>query len=174
MEVPGGSARTYIIFGLMLIVIGIAIPYILFIAPFFLWYGIRQYKRAKDGDLKSFENAVRLYEHKDIVRSREELKRVPDRGELKVRKDIIEALIRYEEENYEGYIEIINTLQRNRVKNELDIQLKLGESFIKINNFDSALKVYRELLKFNPKSEYINGKINECMDKSIDGGYNKQ
>lgn len=175
MEIPGGSARVYIVFALMLLVIGIAIPYILIAVPFLLWYGLRQYKRTKNGDLRAFKNAVIFYEHKNIDKSREELRKVPaDKGELKIRKGIMEALISYEEENYEGYIEMINAQPQNRVRNELDIQLKLGESYMKTNKFDSALEVYKGLLKFNPKSEYINNRINDCMDKSINCGHNKQ
>lgn len=164
LELPGNNGKSFIIFGLMVGVIGAAVPYFLIAVPFLIGYGVFQIKRAKSDSYKNFVSAVRYYEINDIAKSKETLEKVKDDEKLHIRIRILQALIKYEERDYNSYIDIINGLPEKKTKLELDLQLKLGESFMNIKNYKEALKVYKHLLKFNSKSSYINNRINECSE----------
>jgi tetratricopeptide (TPR) repeat protein len=162
LELPGNNGRSFITLGLMVGVLGAAVPYFLIIVPFLIGYGILQIKRSKSVNYRSFESAIRYYETGNIQKSREVLDTVKDDVKLQIRITILRALINYEEKDYNSYVEIIKTLPEKKTKLELDLQLKLGESLMRVKDYEEALKVYTYILKFNSKSSYINNKINEC------------
>jgi hypothetical protein len=164
LELPGNNGKSFIIFGLMVGVMGAAVPYFLIAVPFLIGYGVLQIKRSKSDNYKSFISAVRYYENGDMPKSKQMLDAVKNDENLQMRIKILQALISYEEGDYNSYIDIIKGLPEKKTKLELDLQLKLGDSFIRIENYEQALRVYRYLLKFNSKSSYVNNKINECRD----------
>lgn len=162
LQVPENNGRTVVILGLMIAVLGAVVPYFLIIAPFFIGYGLYRIKRSKSKEYKDLAAAIRYYETKNIEKSSEMLNAITSVGEVGVRVSILQALIKYERKEYSSYIDIIEGLPSKRIKLELDLELKLGECYMETEKYDKALEVYKYLLIINPKSSYINEKIELC------------
>ena len=82
--------------------------------------------------------------------------------ELNEQANIIFALVKYSEGEYEEVITYLERVEKEKIKNELDLEMKLADSYLKIKNYEKAGEIYKILLKLQPKSLYLKNAIRQC------------
>lgn len=70
-------------------------------------------------------------------------------------------MICYEKGEYGEFINCVGELSKNKVKTDIDLQIKIAESYFKMGKHDNTCLIYRELLKLNGKSSFLSNAINE-------------
>lgn len=153
------SMRTIIASGIILVLLGFASLTLLALVPFYLIYLWKVIKTNKGERGLKFEEVLKLYNEEKykecIEKSRELLSKFPDHEKTLV----IRSLCEFNLQNYKVFVEGINNLNSKKLAHDVDIKLKLGESYEKLGNKDKALEIYKELRRIFPKSEFLKKKF---------------
>lgn len=156
------SRITAVSLGLMFIVIGIANPFLLLFTPIILFFGVKHIKNLKSEENIALGKAIEYYNKAEFEKCEIELYRVLQHEKSSVRGNILLALIRYENENFEEVIHLLKLIPSRIIDNELDLKMKLAEAYKRTAKYAEAKGIYKELLKINPNSKYVKKAIEEC------------
>lgn len=159
-RLPGRMGRAYIVSAMMIGVIGIIVPFLMIPVPFLLWYGIKQVKIYKSEQNKILKQAIQNYMNNKIDESCNLLMKLNDKSTMQFKG--IMGLICYKRKEYEKFIKYAKELPQRKVKTDLDIELKLADSYMQTKKYDKACSIYEGLLKFNKRSAFLLGAIEEC------------
>ena len=163
LKASKSNGKSLIIAGIFLVVLALANPFLLIAAAIVLVWGYIVLKKGRSELNVFLDEAIELYTRKEETKSLVKLENV-----LRIEKDnakalIISALIKYNQKEYAETIEFLRSIPKELVKGDLDIQLKLADSYLKTKDYKNAEIFYKDILKLQPKSEFIKKAINECV-----------
>ena len=162
---PKASMRGKIAIGVMIFIIGIAMTFMLFIGIIYCIYLYFDFKKLKSefGILK--ESAIKEFNNKNFKLCLECSRKGLELNNKDLVFEVLEALSLFNLKNYKDFIEIIERLNKNnKVRTDIDIQLKLGESYEILKENLKAKETYKYLQGIFPKSIYLKEKI-ELLSK---------
>ncbi|MBU5590406.1 tetratricopeptide repeat protein [Clostridium sp. MSJ-4] len=159
LKEPTLNKKKHIASLLIILLFSIANPlfFISFIAYLiFLLYKIKQYNSEENTGLSK---AISLYKKKKYIESIDYIDKVIEKKPEDIKSNIIKALNHFELGQYEYYIMHIEKVPSKYLSNDLDLQLKLGESYESINQYEEAKIIYKKLYDIFPESSYLKEKI---------------
>lgn len=159
-RLPGRMGRAYIVSAMMIGVVGIIVPFLMIPVPFLLWYGIKQVKIYRSQENKILKQAIQNYISNKTDESYNFLMKLNDKSTVQFKA--LMGLICYRRKEYNKFVKYINELPKNKVKTDIDIKLKLADSYMQIKEYDKACIIYEGLLKFNKKSPFLLDSIEKC------------
>ncbi|MBC8060706.1 MAG: tetratricopeptide repeat protein [Clostridiaceae bacterium] len=156
------TGKSLIMAGIFLTVLALAVPFFILVAPILIVYGVIVVRKGKS-ELNTFlDEAIELYEKNEGVKCLAKLEKVLELDKDNTKAIIISALVKYKEEEYTETIKLLGRISKDVVSNALDIQLKLADSYLKTKDYKNAEVIYKELLKLQPKSEFIKKALQQC------------
>lgn len=157
-EEPKLNKRKSISGLIMLILFSLINPLLIIGLVIYLFYIIYKMKVYKYKENIEALNAISLYKKESykesLIHINNALKERPDSSKF----NIIKALNHFKLGEYEKYIFYIDKIPYKILKNDLDLQLKLGESYEKTKDYEKARNIYNKLHKMFPKSSYLKEK----------------
>ena len=152
--------RTYIVFAIMIGVVGIIVPFLMIPVPFLLWYGIKQVKIYKGKENKILRQAIQNYSNNKIYESCNFLMQLSDKSTMQFKA--LMGLICYKRKEYNEFIKYMGELPQGKIKTDIDLELKIADSYMQVKEYKKARSIYEGLLKFNKKSTFLLNAIEEC------------
>lgn len=161
LKEPKFNKRATFVTGLIIVLISIMNPMFFLVLFLYIIYSIY-----KNNDYKKEENvllskAIESYKSEEYSLSLENSDKVLDINNKNNKALIISALSNFYKGNYPKYIELINNVPKNSIELDLDLQLKLGESYEFLGDIEKAKAVYKNLYKIFPESKYLKGKLGD-------------
>ena len=156
------TGKSLIIAGIFLVVLALANPFFLLAAPILIVYGFIVLKKGKSELNVFLDEAIELYEKNQESKCLVKLEKVFELDKDNTKAIIILALIKYDEEEYFETIKLLSSIPKELVNGALDLQLKLADSYLKTEDYKNGEALYKELLKLQPKSEFIKKALQEC------------
>lgn len=157
------TGKSLIIAGLFLVVLALANPFFLLAAPIVIGYGFIVLRKGRGEADVLLDEAIELYEKNQGEECLVKLNKVLQFDMNNTKAIIISALIKYNEEEYAETIKLLSSIPKDLVKGALDLQLKLADSYLKTKDYVNAANLYKEILKLQPKSEFIKKALLECV-----------
>jgi tetratricopeptide (TPR) repeat protein len=151
------NLRTKITIGVILLVLALTTPPLFIILIAYAVYIVLQIKKNKSEEVNKFEEILQLYFNKDYRQCLDRCEEYNYKDNLKIH--IIKALCLYESEDYQGYIHLISNLSDKRIDEDIDVVLKLAQSYEYTEQSDKAKEAYGRLLKYHPNSKFLKDKI---------------
>jgi tetratricopeptide (TPR) repeat protein len=151
------NLRTKITIGAILLVLAFTTPPLFIILIAYAIYIVLQIKKNKSEEVKKVEEILHLYSDKDYRKCLDKCEEYNYKDNLKIH--IIKALCLYEREDYQGYVSIITDLSDKRIDQDIDIVLKLAQSYEYTEQSDKAKETYEKLLKYYPNSKFLKDKL---------------
>lgn len=161
LKKPKDSIRTIIVAGLMLIVMCFVSPYLLIAVPFYIAWAVLKLKKYKSEANILLGNAINFYESERYDECLRELSKVLELEAKNEKARIISALIKYEREEYEEVIHLLNDIRPAVINNDVDLQIKLADCYIKLGKNQNAKGLYEKLSKVTGKSDFIKEVMNK-------------
>ena len=155
LKKPKENIRAIVVAGLMLIVMCFASPFLLIAVPFYAIWAFLNLKRCKGEANIVLGNAISFYELEKHDECLEELSRVLQIEPENEKARIISALIQYEREEYEEVIRLLSAVRPEVIDNDVDLQIKLADCYIKIGKNENAKNLYEKLNKITGKSDFV-------------------
>lgn len=159
------TGKALIMAGIFLVVLALANPFFLLAAPILIVYGLIVLKKGRSELNVSLDKAIELYEKKEEAESLIMLEKVLRLEENNTKAIIISALIKYNEKEYAETIKLLSSIPKQMVNEALDLQLKLADSYLITMDYENAEALYKEILKLQPKSEFIKKALQQCALK---------
>jgi len=159
------SGKSLIIAGIFLVVLALINPFFLVAAVILIGYGFVVLKKGRSQLSVLLDEAIELYGKNQGTQCLVKLDKVIQLDKDNVKAFIISALIKYKEGEYDETIKLLSSIPKAVVIGDLDIQLKLADSYLKTNDYTNAKNLYKEILKLQPKSEFIKKVLLECESK---------
>lgn len=155
LKSPKMNVRVYVVSGIMLLILAIVYPYLFAAVPFYFYYIYKKIKYYKSEPSILLHEAIDKYLLDELDDSLNLLNRLSDMEPDNVKCNTLRALIYYSQEYYEKAAEMLEKVPHKIIGNDLDLMLKLADSYLKIQEKDKAVKVYTNILKVYPNSEFI-------------------
>ncbi|MBK1811368.1 tetratricopeptide repeat protein [Clostridium sp. YIM B02505] len=153
------NLKVKITIGLILMVVALITPPLFLIVIIYMVYIAFEVKKNKSEEVVKFEEILRLYYIQSYDQCIVECNDYNYKDNLKVH--IIKALCLYENKNYQEFINIINQINGIKLNEDIDILLKLAESYEHTGQTNDAKIIYKKLLKYQPKSQFLKDKIEQ-------------
>ena len=153
------NLKVKITIGLILLVLALITPPLFLILIIYMVYIAFEIKKNKSEEVMKFEDILRLYSIESYDQCIAECNDYNYKDNLKVH--IIKALCLYENKNYQEFINIINQINGNKLNEDIDILLKLAQSYEYTGQTDEAKTIYKKLLKYQPNSKFLKDKIEQ-------------
>lgn len=155
LKSPKMNVRVYVVSGIMLLILSIVYPYLFAAVPFYFYYIYKKIKYYKSEPSMLLHEAIDKYLLDELDDSLNLLNRLSDIEPDNIKCNTLRALIYYSQEYYEKAAEMLEKVPRKIIGNDLDLMLKLADSYLKIQEKDKAVNVYTSILKIYPNSEFI-------------------
>jgi len=155
LKKPKDSIKAIVVAGLMLIVMCIASPYLLIAVPFYLLWAFLKFMKYKSEANVLLGNAIVFYEFERYEECLAELTKVLELESENEKARIISALIKYEREEYEDVINLLAVIRPEIIDNDVDLQIKLADCYIKLGKNENAKGLYEKLSKITGKSDFV-------------------
>ncbi len=159
-EEPKLNKRKCISGLIMLILFSLINPLLIIGVVIYLFYIIYKIRVYKSKESVEVSNAISLYKRGSYKESLIHINKAIEEKPNNSKFNIIKALNHFKLGEYEKYVICINKGSYKILKNDLDLQLKLGESYEKIEEYEKAKDMYMQLYEIFPKSSYLKEKIN--------------
>jgi tetratricopeptide (TPR) repeat protein len=159
------KGKSLILAGIFLVVLALANPVFILAAPILMGYGFMVLRRGRSKVDIFLDEAIELYEKNEGAQCLFKLDKVLELDKDNTKAIIISALVKYNAEEYFETVKLLNSVPKDLVYGALDLQLKLADSYLKIKDYKNAEALYKELLKLQPKSEFIKKALKECILK---------
>lgn len=153
------NKRKYISGLIMLILYSLINPLLIIGVVVYLFYIIYKIKVYKSKESIEVSSSIRLYKRENYKQSLIHINSVIEEFPDNAKFNIIKALNHFKLGEYEKYIIYINKIPYKILKNDLDLQLKLAESYEEMEKYEKAKEMYEQLYKIFPKSSYLKEKI---------------
>ncbi|GFP77284.1 tetratricopeptide repeat protein [Clostridium fungisolvens] len=153
------NLRVKITIGLILLVLALITPPLFLIVIIYMVYIAYQIKKNKSEQVIKFEEILRLYSSESYDQCIVECNHYYYNDNLKVH--IIKALCLYENKNYQEFINIIKQIDGSKLNEDIDIFLKLAQSYEYTGQIDEAKIIYKKLLKYQTNSKFLKDKIEQ-------------
>lgn len=160
LKAPKSAMKTLLFTGLILFVIGISAPVLFLFTPFYLVYAFIKIKNFRSKQNELLSSVIYYYLNGDFEKCASDLKAYRELEPSNAKGKIIGALLEHMNENYEGFVKLMGEVPKSIINNDLDLQLKLGESYEKIEQYEKAEEIYKRLLWIFPKSDFIREALN--------------
>ncbi|GFZ31177.1 hypothetical protein CSC2_17030 [Clostridium zeae] len=151
------NLKVKITIGLILLVLALITPPLFLIVIIYMVYIAFQIKKNKSEEVMKFEEILKLYSIESYNQCIIECNDYNYKDNLKVH--IIKALCLYENKNYQEFINIIKQINGNKLNDDIDILLKLAQSYEYTGQTAEAKMTYKKLLKYQPNSQFLKDKI---------------
>jgi len=155
------NIRALIVMGLMLIIMCIVTPYLLIVMPVYLVWSIIHFKKYKSEANRLLEDAINSYEVEKYDQCIEQLNKILEIEPENEKAKIISALIKYDKEEYEEVIQLLSKISPKILDNDLDLQIKLADCYIRVGKNENAKGLYEKLSRNIGKSDFIKEAINK-------------
>ena len=152
---PKDKMKAIVVAGLMLIVMSIVSPFLLIAMPFYLVWAFFNLKEFKSKANILMGEAIDFYEIERHEECLEKLSKVLELEPENEKAKIISALIQYEREEYEEVIRQLAVIAPKIIDNDVDLQIKLADCYIKLGKNENAKGLYEKLNKITGKSDFI-------------------
>ena len=162
LKAYGNSGKGLIAAGVLLGVLSVANPFLLIPVALLIGMGINNIMKGKSELNILIDSAIAFYENKDYVECEFKANRILELDKDNIKANILLALVSYEQEEYEDVVRLLNLLPKEKIKNELDLELKLGNSYLQLGEYKKAEEVFENLIKFEPRSEYLQKVLKQC------------
>jgi len=161
LKKPKENIRALIVIGIMLIVMCIVNPYLLIAMPFYLVWSIIQFKQYRSEENRLLEDAICYFEVEKYDQCMEQLNMILESEPKNEKANIISALIKYDKEEYEEVIQLLSNISSKVLDNDLDLQIKLADCYVRVGKNENAKGLYEKLSKITGKSDFIKEAINK-------------
>lgn len=153
------NLKVKVTIGLILLVLALITPPLFLIVILYMVYIASEVKKNKSEEVMKFEEILRLYSIESYDQCIIECNDYNYKDNLKVH--IIKALCLYENKNYQEFINIIKQIDGSKLNEDIDILLKLAQSYEYTGQIDEARIIYKKLLKYQPNSQFLKDKIEQ-------------
>ncbi len=160
-KVPKLNKKREIAIVLILILFSVANPFFLAALAAYVIYIFYEIKAMRSEENIILSQAVEEYKKELYEDSLKDINKVIAINEHNHKAIIIRALNNYHLGNYLEFVKDIDSVKDAKIKNDIDIQLKLGECYENIGDMEKAKEVYNDLLNVFPKSQYLNEKLHK-------------
>ncbi|QGU94285.1 hypothetical protein GOM49_03385 [Clostridium bovifaecis] len=151
---PKTQGRGYIVFGVIISLLGILVPYLLIFSPILVFVGLKFLKKREDKINGSLCEAITLYMKGKLYESEEELERVMIIDSRNIQAKALLGIIQYDKENYKDAISLLGTLPYQYINEEIRLLTALRNSYIKVEEFEKAEEIYSRI-----KEKELNEKV---------------
>ncbi len=158
----GNSGKGLIAAGVLLAVLSVANPFLLIPVVLLIGMGINNIIKGKSELNLLIDSAIALYESKAYEECEFKANRILELDKDNIKASILLALVCYEQEEYEEVVRLLSLLPEDKIKNELDLELKLGNSYLQLNEYKKAEEIFENLIKIQPRSEYLQKVLKQC------------
>lgn len=165
LKSPKANKRVIVVIGIMLILLGLVNPFLLITLPFYAYFAVKHFKQIKSKENILLSRAIYFYEKGMFQECSDELSELIDIDSENIKARIILALITYERGEYDKVIEMLNNIPNKILDADLDLQLRLAESYVNLGRKEEAVSLYNKLLKIYPRSSYLKEKISSLEVK---------
>lgn len=155
LKSPKMNIRVFVVSGVMLLILAIVYPYLFVAVPFYFYYIYKKIKYYKSEPSMLLHEAIDKYLLDELDDSLNLLNKLSDLEPDNIKCNTLRALIYYSQEYYEKAAEMLEKVPEKMIKNDLDLMLKLADSYLKSQKIDKAVKVYEDILRIYPNSEFI-------------------
>lgn len=152
--------KALIIALLILLVLTIANPIVLLVSAPYAIYTAYVFRKSRRKDQILLDKGIANYSAGNSDKAYEQIEEVLKINCNEKKAIILMSLLNYSRGKYAEFIKLICSVHDKEVENDLDIQLKLAESYEKTENIDCAKEVYKKLLKQFKNSKYLKEKLN--------------
>lgn len=153
------NLKVKITIGLILLVLALITPALFLVVIIYMVYIAFEVKKNKSEEVIKFEEILRLYSIESYDQCIVECNDYTYKDNSKVH--IIKALCLYENKNYQEFINIIKRIDGSKLNEDIDILLKLAQSYEHTGQIDEAKITYKKLLKYQPNSQFLKDKIEQ-------------
>lgn len=157
LKSPKMNMRAFIVSGIILLIFSIIYPYLFATVPFFFYYLYKKVKYYKSEPSIFLHEAIEKYLSDKFDESLWLLNKVSDLEPDNLKCNILKALIYYKQEHYEKAVEMLEKVPQKIIYNDLDLMLKLADSYLKNKEKHKAIELYNKILRIYPNSKYIKG-----------------
>ena len=165
LKPPKVGTKQMVFMGIIFLVLALSNPYLFIGTPIYIVYIVMKVKKFNKKTNKLLSDSINYYNSGDFESS---FKVIQDLLEIEpdnVRVKIIHALLLYNKEELQQCIDILSTIPETIIKNDLDLQLKLAECYVKTEDFKEAKVIYSRLLKVFPRSPFIKDALQKISEQ---------
>lgn len=155
LKSPKMNIRAFVVSGIMLLVMAIVYPYLFVAVPVYFYYLYKKVKYYKSEPSMILHEAIDKYSLDKLDESLILLNKLSELEPDNLKCNVIKSLIYYSQEYYEKTIEMLEKVPQKIINNDLDLMLKLADSYLKSNEKDKAIEVYNTILRVYPNSKFI-------------------